>query len=180
MADVSLAELLAGRDARTQMVEAYFTSGLPALVVATMNIAGPHKSSNLICRAFDLALQDLFVTLGSGQLLLLHKEAPASGPFAIFFIRQTTTAERMKELLVDFETNHPIGRWLDLDVKLRNGTSLGRKEIGHASRRCFLCNEEATVCRRNATHTIEELEAFTQDHLSTYVSNSGFYRPINL
>jgi holo-ACP synthase len=179
MAPVSLAQLLAARDARKALLEGFFASGLPSLVVATMNIPGSVKSSALICRAFDLALQDLLVELGSGQLLLLCKEAPATGPYAVFSIAEGIAARSMKRQLTAFEDDHPIGRWLDLDVWLEDGTSLGRKELGMKPRRCFLCGEPALSCRRNATHTIGELRAFTKEHLQSYVSNSGLHRPIN-
>jgi holo-ACP synthase len=180
MAEVTLEALLAARDDRTQVMQNYFDSGIGSMVIATMNIPGAIKSSTLISRAFDLAMQDLLAELGSEQLLLLRKEVQETGPYALFLIKGATTSAQMKERLIVFEDSHPIGRLLDLDVKLKNGSLISRKNLGYPARRCFLCEQDANLCRKRGTHTVKELSVFTKQHLHSYVKTSSSYHPIDL
>lgn len=177
MASVSLQAILAERDQREQTVEGFFSEGIDSMVVATMNIPGSEKNSMLISRAFDMAMQDLFSELGSGQLLPLKKSSPETGPCAMFLIEGGNTPQAMKQQLVQFESTHPIGRWLDLDVKQKNGGAVSRASLNLGERTCFLCAEKSTVCRRNKTHSEKELAAFTSEHLQTYVSRNNSYHP---
>ena len=177
MATVRLQEILASRDLREQTVEEFFSEGIDSMVVATMNIPGSEKNSLIISRAFDMAMQDLFSELGSGQLLPLQKTSAETGPCAMFLIEGGNTVQGMKQQLVQFESTHPIGRWLDLDVKQKGDTAVSRASLGLPERTCFLCGEKSTVCRRNPTHTVKELCSFTSDHLKSYVAGNASYHP---
>ncbi len=180
MEQTNLHSILAAKEERSARIEHLLGDGSSSLVAATMNIPGPRKSSNLINRAFDLALQDLLVELGCSHLFLLHKESGLAGPYALFLIKDTIQPLQMKARLVAFENTHPIGRWLDLDVYLKKGTVLGRDELDLPRRRCFLCDEEATVCRRTAKHSLEQVCAFTEQNLQAYVQTSGIHHPNSL
>lgn len=175
-----LQAILAAREERSRRIEQLFSSGLSSIVTATMNIPGQEKTSMLINRAFDLALQDLFIEFGSDQLFLLQKDSCKAGPYAIFLIKDTIQPLQMKIELVTFETTHPIGRWLDFDVYPQKGSLLGRKNLNLPQRRCFLCDEEATICRRTATHSVQELYSYTEKNLRAYVKYSGIHRSISL
>lgn len=62
-----------------------------------------------------------------------------------------------KDFTSALEENHPIGRFIDLDVTLKDSDrSLSRRE----KRKCFLCDQSAFVCGRNKTHGIGELIKF--------------------
>jgi holo-ACP synthase CitX len=113
-------------------------------------------------------------------LLLLRKEVQETGPYALFLIKGATTSAQMKERLIVFEDSHPIGRLLDLDVKLKNGSLISRKNLGYPARRCFLCEQDANLCRKRGTHTVKELSVFTKQHLHSYVKTSSSYHPIDL
>lgn len=178
--EAGLHAVLAVRERRAALIKGFAKVGLVPLVVATMNIPGPQKSSPVIQRAFDLAVQDLVVEMGSTRLFLLHKEAPATGPFAIFYDKAAFEVSETKEILVGFEDTHPIGRWMDLDAYSVRGVPLGRSTLGLPARRCFLCDDEATVCRRLGRHPLAELYAYTLWQLSSYVETCGLYRLASL
>jgi len=177
MARVSLETILASRDKREKTVNELFSRGIDSLVVATMNIPGSEKNSTLISRAFDMAIQDLFAELGSGQLLPLEKNSLETGPYAMFLIEGGNTPQDMKQQLVEFESTHPIGRWLDLDVKQKNKELINRASLGIGERTCFICGEKTTICRRNKTHSEQELVSFTSEHLQAYVTFNNSYHP---
>lgn len=168
--------LLAARERRATLIGGFVGEGLTPLVVATMNIPGLEKNSPVIQRAFDLAVQDLVVELGSTRLFLLHKEAPTTGPFAIFYDKAAHEVLETKATLVEFEHTHPIGRWMDLDAYSTQGVPVGRSALGLPARRCFLCDEEATMCRRLGRHPLSEVHEHTLGNLSSYVETCGLYR----
>lgn len=174
------ASILSARENRAQKRERLFNGKCSSLVTATMNIPGPIKSSSLINRSFDLALQDLFVELEGCQLFLVEKESNAAGPYAIFLIENSIQPLDMKSLLVNFETTHPIGRWLDLDVYLDKDTLIKRSSLNLLERTCFLCNENATICRKQGNHSLQALCSYTMKHLKAYVATNGIYHPNSL
>ncbi len=65
--------------------------------------------------------------------------------------------EKAKDFTTTLEENHPIGRFIDLDVTLKDSDrSLSRQK----KRKCFLCEQPAFVCGRNKTHSTSELIRF--------------------
>lgn len=70
------------------------------------------------------------------------------------------TIQRIKEMLVEIEERHPLGRLFDLDLYEHSSNGLvplGREDIGRGLRKCFLCSSTAVSCRRMKTHSEEAL-----------------------
>lgn len=63
----------------------------------------------------------------------------------------------LKKLMIQIEENHPLGRIFDIDVINNSGEIVKRSELGFEPRKCFICNENAFICARNAVHPLEEL-----------------------
>lgn len=83
----------------------------------------------------------------------------------------------IKKAMIELEENHILGRCVDLDVYyLRKNQTLDVDEIKGASRsdlnlqprKCFICNEEARVCSRAQSHTIDEIKEFFEDKFEEY------------
>ncbi|MGI6781662.1 MAG: triphosphoribosyl-dephospho-CoA synthase [Acholeplasmataceae bacterium] len=75
----------------------------------------------------------------------------------ITYYLKDVTAKEVKEEMVKLEDNHPLGRFIDLDVFERdNPVSLSRNRL----RKCYLCDEPAFVCQRNRTHRLTDLEIY--------------------
>ena len=62
-----------------------------------------------------------------------------------------------KAFAIDLEENTPIGRFVDIDVHLKNtSASISRNK----TRKCYLCDNPAFVCGRLKSHPISQLNDF--------------------
>ncbi len=72
---------------------------------------------------------------------------------------------KFKNLAMDLEKKHPLGRLVDIDVTLKGEEkSLSRNEL----RKCFLCDNPAFVCGRNKSHSTAELLGFFTSKCQEY------------
>lgn len=72
-----------------------------------------------------------------------------------------------KKGLIDFESESPIGRFVDLDLYTKGSNkSLTRGYM----RRCYLCDEPAFVCARRGGHSYEQLTAKIEEDTRMYFS----------
>jgi holo-ACP synthase / triphosphoribosyl-dephospho-CoA synthase len=74
---------------------------------------------------------------------------------------------RLKDAAIEFEQNHQVGRFCDLDVYTKEGTPISSGKKKH----CFLCDKPAWVCMKEGEHAFEEIRAFIENSLKNYVEN---------
>ena len=165
--DARLAQVLEARDLRWRKLAGYCRLYQGCIVVATMNIPGPEKNNTVVSHAFGRMLQDLERETGS-SLLCLEQDSPPGGPYAFFLDREGRDAEGLKRVLVEFELRHPVGRWIDLDVRKSDLSAVSRVQLGFPERRCILCDHPAKECARSRRHPVEELYQATMRALEAY------------
>jgi holo-ACP synthase/triphosphoribosyl-dephospho-CoA synthase len=71
----------------------------------------------------------------------------------------------IKQVCEEFETSHPLGRFIDVDLNDQQGdtVSSGKSKI------CFFCLERPSIeCRREKHHEPEELRAFMFSKMEAY------------
>ncbi len=71
----------------------------------------------------------------------------------------------IKQLCEEFETNHPLGRFIDVDLNDQQGetVSSGKSKV------CFFCLERPAIeCRRGQHHEPEELRSFMFPKMENY------------
>lgn len=73
-----------------------------------------------------------------------------------------------KYIAVTIEENHYLGRLFDIDVYIKDGSSIGRKKINRDARRCIICNDDARVCIKLNRHGLEETIQMTNRFVSKY------------
>lgn len=72
-------------------------------------------------------------------------------------------ALRAKDMAVEIEESHLLGRVFDIDVYEEDGYSLGgacsigRAERGLPERKCIVCGENARLCVREGRHKLSEV-----------------------
>ena len=59
-----------------------------------------------------------------------------------------------KEICINLEEEHPLGRLADIDVR-NEGTSFSRDLFNLGPRKCYLCEDDAIVCVRSRKHSLE-------------------------
>ncbi|MCG8482108.1 MAG: citrate lyase holo-[acyl-carrier protein] synthase, partial [Clostridia bacterium] len=73
------------------------------------------------------------------------------------FILSDEDVIKLKEILIDIEDNHPLGRLFDFDVIDKDFTFISRTAVGYEKRKCLLCDEDAAICVRSRSHSYEQL-----------------------
>lgn len=126
------------------------------LLTHRVNTPGKQKNTPVSQGIFDAVEVELNRRF-SGKVLAERKLSSAEGPVMIRVMDMTP--EVLKTEAIAIEDEHPLGRFVDLDVYDSNGISLSRSALGYGSRSCYLCHEPAHVCARAQRHRLEELLA---------------------
>jgi len=168
--EVTLHQLLDARECRAarqkELIEKY---KLP-LVSFTINMPGPVKVTS------DSAV--LFLE-GCKALVNKLKEAGLTGVyfetndhltgFEAYYVVDTN-ARKLKALMLETESEHPLGRLFDLDVIGAGGLPISREDFGNPKRKCLLCDGDAHGCGRSRKHTVEELVQKIKSIVDSYLS----------
>ncbi len=78
-------------------------------------------------------------------------------------------AVALKANMLQIESAHPLGRLFDLDVIGLGGLSISREELGHSKRKCLLCKQDAHICSRSRSHSVEEIIRQIQVIVEAYI-----------
>lgn len=142
--------------------------GEVSLICLSLTIPGSLKLSHSAVVIFDIALREIRLLLERETLTLLAFESTLaiSGAEAIFTCK--AHSEGLKRLTCKIEEEHPLGRFMDIDVLDAQGKILSREAFGYPKRRCLICDNEAKICARAHVHSYEELhrhiDASVQKH----------------
>jgi holo-ACP synthase len=123
-----------------------------------LNIPGPNKNLPGVEQCLEIlraSLPELPDWPGAAHVAEELMLAGCDGPHRHLAVR--LPALRLKRTAVGLEEEHRLGRLLDADVMDEHGEPVGRAELGLAPRKCFLCAEEAAVCRRAGRHSLDDL-----------------------
>ncbi len=165
--EVSLAQLLEAREQRVCRQKQLLKLYPRGLICFTMNIAGPQKDSPLIREGFGLGVDLLRAQLAGSGIPILYEEIvfEVTGPVGFFAVDAEPLA--VKLLTCEIEDSIPVARLFDMDVLTPQGDKCSRS----TPRRCLICQEDARVCGRSRTHSVQQLQEKTthllQDALDT-------------
>lgn len=71
----------------------------------------------------------------------------------------------IKQICEDFEENHPLGRFIDVDLNDQHGNNVSSGK----SKLCFFCREKTAIeCRRENAHDFEELRSFMFSEMAEF------------
>lgn len=172
-ADISLAQMLARREARYASQQALLARFGQALVQLTLVNPGPIKDTAQARLVFDEGLQALEQALKSaGQAVVAQEGAYlVTGPELLMAVAADAWA--IKRSLVALEEQHPLGRLWDVDVLDLTGTSVSRQQLGRPARRCLLCDKSAHACARSGQHALADLQRAIQEKVDAFRSSLG-------
>ncbi|MBQ1235049.1 MAG: triphosphoribosyl-dephospho-CoA synthase CitG [Oscillospiraceae bacterium] len=164
MEEVSLQEILLARETRAEKQKELQKKYSCPLICFTMNIAGPVKTSPLICRAFDEGVAMLTPRLLGCQInhreILYHK----TGCEAYFSV--DADPQMLKNICTRIEEETGLGRLFDMDIIDKDGTKLTRD----TQRGCIVCGKEGRYCAASRAHDVATLQRVTnemiQDHFA--------------
>ena len=124
------------------------------MLVGKINYPGNNKNTKEASKAFDL-LQQLLISKYMEHSIFTENLSGEDGCSILMVVKLTSL--EAKEIAMVIEKNHPLGRIFDIDVYMKDGSSLGRESLGFESRPCILCKEDARVCMRTKKHSLQEI-----------------------
>lgn len=126
----------------------------------TINIPGSKKDSLEAKYIFQRAAEEIEkLTLKTHEKLFTCKD---TGYEALWSF--DIDAKELKRLSCGIEENHPLGRFMDIDVIDVKKQILSRG----MQRRCYICKKSAKICAKNQTHSIEELLSYISKKVNDY------------
>lgn len=90
----------------------------------------------------------------------------AEGPSLTLIVNKN--AKDTKQITVNIENKHFLGRYVDIDVYDENNNSLSRGMLGFKPRTCYICSDIAQYCVRSRKHSEEEIKEFIKNKYEDY------------
>ncbi len=151
-------DILASREKRKEIINSLAEGS--DVVTVKANIPGENKN-----------LPEALLTVTHFTSLLtkhgIFDTRVHTSPDGMWTVSRINDGKSLKESAVLIEEEHPIGRFVDIDVTLKNALrSLSRNSM----RKCFICDLPAFVCRRGENHTQKELVQYLS------VSVRGYFK----
>lgn len=157
MTEVSLQDILLARENRVAKQTGLLSKHHRPIVSFTMNIAGPVKTSPVIKRGFRMGLTELDF-LGKA---ILSKEIVYLPTGCEAYFAVDMDARELKAFCTKIEEATPLGRLFDMDVLDADGKKLDRQ----TQRGCIVCGAPGRGCAARRVHSVEELQAATNQIL---------------
>ena len=173
----ALQEILSAREERGLLRQKANAHG-NAAVSMNLNIPGIPKIDVCYTRFFELCKDQLKNWLLANRVfidqeneVILHH---AAGDFYIVPLKSAgVPPDMLKQITEQFEMNHALGRFIDVDVADENGIifSSGKAKL------CFFCNAYPAIdCMLAHRHPIAALRAFQQDKILAYLREERLVR----
>ena len=162
-------DILIERERRTQHQQKLLKQYKMPILVIRVNYPGINKDNHIsqeITKIINQVICERF------SYFIQYKEEinAAEGPIVVMCINRD--AKKIKSVVLDIESNHILGRCVDLDVYDESGNSIGRQDFGLEMRKCYLCQDIAHNCVRSKKHSKEEVEGFIKSRFAEYMEKS--------
>jgi holo-ACP synthase/triphosphoribosyl-dephospho-CoA synthase len=173
----TLHEILSAREDRSSLRRIANSSG-KAAVSMNLNIPGIPKTDSLYTSFFESCKVQLKRWLLANRVFIDEEKEitiyHAAGDFYIVPLKsEGTNIPKLKQVTEQFEQNHVLGRFIDVDVTDENGIlfSSGKSKL------CFYCHAHPAIeCIRNSRHPIETLRNFQQNEIKAYLKEERLKR----
>ena len=162
-------DILIERERRIEYQEKLVKKYEMPILVIRVNYPGINKTNHLSKEISSIMEKEICEIL-SYSIHFKIKEETAEGPMVIMAINKK--AREIKLMTLNIESNHILGRCVDLDVYDDSGNSIGRQDFGLEMRKCYLCQDIAHNCVRSKKHSKEEVEGFIKSRFEEYMEKS--------
>ncbi|WP_432663891.1 citrate lyase holo-[acyl-carrier protein] synthase [Wukongibacter baidiensis] len=126
---------------------------LPVLC-GKINYPGNDKNTMESKKAF-ITLRD-YLSLEFSEMSVLCEELYGHDGSSILMVLREDPL-KAKNMAVFIEERHLLGRIFDIDIYVKDGSSIGRENISKHPRGCIICNGDARICMKDQSHTIKDL-----------------------
>lgn len=143
------------------------------LVCIRVNYPGVNKD-NVITKKINEIISDELINILADEIIFKNKFVSLEGPISIFVVNDTSV--KLKELCVNIEENHQIGRLVDIDVYDENYCGISRTHLGKDKRKCFICDDLAFICSRSRKHSEKEITNYIENTFNNYIYNTKCHK----
>jgi holo-ACP synthase CitX len=105
----------------------------------------------------------------SGKLHVFKSLRSSTPEGLIFHLIVEENGILAKEICINVEEEHPLGRLADIDVRNKS-TSFSRNNFNLGLRKCYLCEDDAIVCVRSRKHDMEDIASHFITVVKEYVN----------
>lgn len=173
----TLQEILSAREERSLLRQEANTDG-HAAVSMNLNIPGIPKTGSLYTLFFEKCKDQLKNWLLANRIFIDEEKETtinhAAGDFYIVPLKSNhSNTSKLKQITEQFEHDHALGRFIDVDVAGENGIlfSSGKSKL------CFYCHAHPAIeCIQSKRHTVETLRDFQQNEIRIYLRNERLKR----
>ncbi len=159
-------QLLAYREKKSHEIIMLQEKHREPVVTIRANYPGLEKSNELT-RFITAEIQEAFKEIFASRIKEEELYDTPEGLTQFYSVRGD--ARTLKENVVYIEQNHPLGRFVNIDVyDYDEDYAVARIELFYEPRQCFLCDKPAKVCRRERNHKSEELIKYMEEKVSEY------------
>jgi holo-ACP synthase len=158
-------DILKERERRVEHQEKLTEKYKVPIMVIRVNYPGVNKD-NHISQEISLIMEKIINDIFSSFILYKIMKTTAEGPIVIMVIDKS--AKDIKQVTLELEEKHTLGRCVDLDVYDEKGEGISRGDYGLGMRKCYICEDIAHNCVRSKKHSSEEIEAFIKNKYDEY------------
>lgn len=150
----TLEEMLFARERRVERINNLSNQYNSSILVAKLNIPGPEKDNSLYRFGMSECRKALLNSLLEYKNIILFEDLNYYETGAELYMAVEMDGKRLKEIVMDIEENHCLGRLFDIDVQDSLGNTVSRSEFGEGLRKCLVCDEDAFLCARSRKHDL--------------------------
>lgn len=140
------------------------------LVTVRVNYPGLEKS-NFITDEIQRIISDEISEICEDIIIFKKEYKSLEGCITHFLVDLDLL--KTKDLMINIEENHILGRCVDIDVYKINENkivTISRKDLSKKNRKCFLCELDANICSRNQSHSINEIKLYFEKKYKEYIA----------
>lgn len=164
----NIEDLLNAREKRVEFIQDLIDSYKAPVIVLKANYPGLEKENSITSKIVEI-VSEVIKNFFRDKMLYHMKTSTAEGPIYVYAIKDQ--AVKIKDISINIEDKHTLGRCVDIDVYGVDGKQLSRTNFGMEMRKCFICNKPAHECSRNRTHEAKEIMKYIADQYNLYLDN---------
>lgn len=164
--DKTVDDFLKHRDYRVEYQRSLVDIYIKTLVCVRVNYPSLNKENSTTIKINEIIRNEIINFLDD-NIIFENTFISLEGPISLLVVDENPF--RVKEICVDIEENHPVGRLVDIDVYDKNYKGISRIDLGMEKRKCFLCDNLAFVCSRAGKHSWKEIFNFIENTLNNYL-----------
>ncbi|MEA4960753.1 citrate lyase holo-[acyl-carrier protein] synthase [Lutispora sp.] len=155
--DKELLKVLAAREQRWEMRRSIVEKQQNCLITITLCVPLLYRTDEEFGILFLKLCNNFYKTLVFKGHQVCFENCIQGDDGPAVFISTETEAKEIKKICVEAEESIIGGRILDIDVMDRDGSPVGRGDIGLPPRKCFICENPAAICVSRRLHSANEI-----------------------